>query len=180
MIERLNAANLIINKDKCNFSTQIALLGFVIDLTSKRVDPTKLANIQDWAAPTTAKQVQSCLGTLNFFREYIPLFSTIAAPLDEWRHKEGSFILNTLQMKSFDALKSLIAPAPILSFPDFSRPFYVATDASNVGIGAILYQLPEGVEEPKDKHVISDEVNYISFMARSLQERERKYSATQK
>jgi hypothetical protein len=49
----------------------------------------------------------------------------------------------------------------------------VATDASDVGVGAVLYQLPKGKEYPKC-------INYISFMAQSLQERERKYSATKK
>src|SRR5690606_2636164 len=57
------------------------------------------------------------------------------------------------------------------SFPNFSLPFHVATDASNVSIGAVLYQLIPG-QEKKPK--------WISFIARSLQEHERKYSATKK
>src|SRR5690606_28290624 len=58
----------------------------------------------------------------------------------------------------------------ILSFPDFNIPFCVATDASNVGVGAVLYQVVEGERSPK----------WISFVARSLQKSERRYSATKK
>jgi hypothetical protein len=173
VLERLTAAKLIINTDKCNFySTQVALLGFIIDIHGKRVDPKKLVNIDDWQPPTTGKQVQSYMGTFNFFREYMPLISTIAAPLDALRNKAGPFELNNLQLKCFNALKNVLVQSPILYFPDFSQDFLVATDASNVGIGAVLYQLPEP-DNPKS-------IRYISFVARSLQERERKYSATQK
>jgi len=174
VIERLTAAKLIINEEKCCFySTQVALLGFIIDVNGKRVDPQKLANIDDWQPPTTGKQVQSYMGTFNFFREYMPLISTISAPLDALRNTPGPFKLNDLQLRCFNSLKNILVQAPILSFPDFSLPFYVATDASNVGIGAVLYQLPGGEQDPKN-------IRYISFVARSLQERERRYSATQK
>jgi len=174
VIERLNEAKLIINKNKCNFfSTQIALLGFLVDLHGKRVDPNKLANINEWMPPTNATEVQSYMGTFNFFREYIPLFSTIAAPLDALRNKYGTFKLTAFELSAFESLKRLLVNAPILSFADFSKPFYVATDASNFGIGAVLYQLPDGEDHP-------EKINYISFMARSLQQSERKYSATRK
>lgn len=174
VIKRLTAANLIVNRNKSNFySTQITLLGFVIGLHGKSVDPKKFANIDEWEAPTTAKQIQSYLGTFNFFREYIPIFSTVTAPLDALRNRSEPFVLNHEQMHAFNTLKELLTHAPILSFPDFDLPFYVATDASDVGIGAVLYQLPRGKQFPKD-------IRYISFMARSLQQSERKYSATKK
>jgi len=93
--------------------------------------------------------------------------------LDALHNRTDTFILNTIEKESFNTLKKLLTHAPILSFPQFDKPFYMATDASDVGVGAVLYQLPKGKEHPKC-------INYISFMARSLQERERKYSATKK
>lgn len=174
VINWLNAANLILNHDKCTFySTQISLLGFVVGLQGKSVDPRKFANIDEWVEPTTAKQIQSYLGTFNFFHEYIPLISTVAVPLDPLQHSTAPFILNEEQHDAFFALKRLLTHAPVLSFPDFSLPFYVATDASDVSIGAVLYQLPSGPDHPAD-------ICYISFMACSLQASECKYSATKK
>jgi hypothetical protein len=174
VIDRLTKANLIINVDKCSFySTQVALLGFVVGIDGKKVDRNKLANIDDWLPPTTGKQVMSYMGTFNFFRAFVPLISTIAAPLDALRNVPGPFVLNRLQLKCFNALKNLLVQAPILHFADFSLPFYVATDASNYGIGAVLYQLPGGESEPNN-------IRYIAFVARSLQPSERNYSATQR
>ncbi len=94
VIEWLTAARLIINFEKCFFfRTQISLLGFVVGLHGKSVDPKKLANSDSWSAPTTRKQVQSYLGTFNFFREYIPMYSTVKAPLDAPRSVSCSAIL---------------------------------------------------------------------------------------
>lgn len=174
VIDRLTQANLIINPEKCNFfCTEVVLLGFIIDENGRRIVPEKVANIQSWAPPTNGKMVQRYLGMFNYFREYIPLYSTISAPLDELRFHKGNFVLTELQLECFNQIKYLIARAPVLSFPDFSQPFYVATDASNLGIGCVLYQLPNG---PDDESV----VNYISFMARSLKKHERHYPAYKK
>jgi hypothetical protein len=78
-----------------------------------------------------------------------------------------------LQLQCFEQIKTLIAQALALSFPDFTKPFYVVTDASNLGIGCILYQLLNG---PNDE----SKVNYILFMARSLKNHEKNYPAYKK
>jgi transposase InsO family protein len=174
VIDRLTRAKLIINKEKSNFlRTQVLLLGFVIDAKGRRINPEKIANVNSWAPPTNGKMIQRYLGMFNYFREYIPLYSTLAAPLDKLRNAKGSFTLSGLELHCFEQLKRLVTDAPVLSFPDFSQPFYVATDASNLGIGAVLYQLPNGPED-------ESKVNYISFMARALKTHERNYPAYKK
>src|SRR5262249_32975498 len=72
--------------------------------------------------------------------------------------------------QALDRLKYSLVHGLPLCFPDFTKPFCVATDASNVGIGAVLYQ-------DSDK---SDVVHYISIQARSLTSSEQNYSATKK
>jgi len=174
VVNRLTKAKLIINREKSNFlRTQVILLGFVVDANGRRINPHKVANISSWAPPTNGKMIQRYLGMFNYFREYIPLYSTIAAPLDKLRNKKGNFQLTDLELNCFNSLKNMVGKAPVLSFPDFKSPFYVATDASNLGIGAVLYQLPNG---PDDE----SKVNYISFMARSLHQSERNYPAYKK
>jgi len=124
VLERLTKANLIVNPDKCNFvCTKVVLLGFVINQHGRQINPDKVANIKSWTAPTNGKMVQHYLGMFNYVQEFIPLYSTLAAPLDELRFKRGHFILTKLQLKCFDQIKSLISQAPVLSFPDFNLPF---------------------------------------------------------
>lgn len=174
VLQRLTKYNLIVNPEKCHFfCTEVVLLGFIVNKNGRRINPEKIANVQTWAAPTNAKMVQRYLGLFNYFREYIPLYSTLAAPLDRLRYKKGNFVLNHLQSKCFENLKLLVQRAPALTFPDFAARFYVATDASNLGIGAVLYQLPNGPSDEKNVH-------YISFMARSLKKHELNYPAYKK
>lgn len=52
--------------------------------------------------------------------------------------------------KSFRRIIELLTTAPILAYSDFSRTFHLSTDASNIGVGAVLSQQydVEGREKP--------------------------------
>ena len=54
--------------------------------------------------------------------------------------KKDSFHWGPNAEAAFQALKTVISSMPMLALPDFSRPFVVETDASRVGMGAILLQ----------------------------------------
>ena len=44
------------------------------------------------------------------------------------------------QQSSFEALKAHLITGPILRFPNFVKKSYIETDASTVGLGAMLSQ----------------------------------------
>ena len=70
---------------------------------------------------------------------------------------------------AFTKLKELLCAAPILSSPDFGKPFVLQTDASDRGVGAVLSQMnDEGVEHP------------VAFFSRKLLPREEKYATVEK
>lgn len=50
------------------------------------------------------------------------------------------FVWTELCQDAFDNLKALLSSSPILVAPDFSRPFKLAVDASDFGVGAVLLQ----------------------------------------
>ncbi len=50
------------------------------------------------------------------------------------------FVWNAAQEKSFNDLKSVLINAPCLAFLDYNIPFVLCTDASALGLGAVLLQ----------------------------------------
>jgi len=168
VLRRLTEAKLIINEDKCHFfRTELRLLGFIVGTNGIRVDPSKLDGIHSWPEPVTSKELQHYLGLFNYFREHIPMYSRLAAPLERLRKAPNlAHAWGRREQWAFDSMKKVLSSARILAFPDFSVMFHVATDASKQGIGAVLYQIVNG------------KMRWISFVARSLQKSERQYSAT--
>ena len=64
----------------------------------------------------------------------------IAKPLTELLRKHTIFHWTAAHEESFQALKQSLVSAPVLALPDYSKPFCIETDASAVGIGAVLTQ----------------------------------------
>jgi hypothetical protein len=172
VLQRLTDNNLVLNIEKCHFARlQLMLLGFTITPYGRSIDKSRLVNINDWPSPTTGRQLQHYLGFINYFRNHVPLISTLTATLDALRCKNDIRSLWTpAHQETFDKLKTIIPICPPLAFPNFNVAFIVATDASNVGIGAVLYQI----------HPETKAHNWISFQARSLSTTERNYSATKR
>ena len=168
VLNLLNNANLKLNIEKCLFALQkILVLGYMISSTGIQVCKEKLVQIEDWATPCNGKQIQKHLGFFNYFREMIPLYAKLVAPLEKLRYRD-KFEWTHEYQKIYDKLKDILASGLVLSYPDFNEPFQVGTDASNFGIGAVLYQ------------VIQGDTKYVAFASRALHDGEKGYGATKR
>ena len=113
------------------------------------MDPVKLDGITSWPTPTKVRDVQSFLGFANYYRRFIPEYSTIARPLLDLTKKDHSWNWTPACQKSFDKLKKLFLSQPVLQLPNPSAPFALATDASKFTSGAVLLQTdPNGKWHP--------------------------------
>ena len=99
------------------------------------MDEAKIVAITSWQLPTTVTQVQSFLGLVGFYRQFVRDFSTIVAPLHELTKNVLSFRWGLAQQQAFDALKSKLTQAPLLQLPNFDKTFELECDASAIGIG---------------------------------------------
>ena len=171
----LTQYNFRIKIEKCKFGySQVALLGHIVGCGIVKPDASKLNDIWKVGKPKTGKALQSFLGTINYLRSYIPRFSSIAKPLNALRNVKGNLdkMWGPNQEKSFTLLKEILRYRIILNVPDFSKTFYVGTDASNHGIGGVLYQkeLVDGGEETR----------IISVVSKSLSKAQQNYAITKK
>jgi hypothetical protein len=90
--------------------------------------------------PLTVKEVRSFLGFCNFYRAFIPNFSTIARPLNNLTRKGQQWQWGPKEQGAVDTLKLACTSYPVLRTPDWEKPFTVETDASGYGLGAVILQ----------------------------------------
>ena len=81
--------------------------------------------------PHNLTELQRFLGSLNFYRSYIPEIAQLAAPLYELTRKGSVWTWNNKCEEAFDTLKYKLAREPImLAFPNWEDKFVIEADAS--------------------------------------------------
>ena len=86
VIQKLMRAGFQIKMKKSKFyMKRIQFMGHLIDGFTQEIDSFKKEMAQKMVKPQTGKQVESLLGFLNFLRDFVPNYVTIAALLDKLR-----------------------------------------------------------------------------------------------
>ncbi len=144
VLKRLAQYNLKIQLSKTKFYVkEIKVLGVIFSAQGKRIDPDKIKAIDKFNSIDTLKKTQTFLGMLAFLSSCISHFSTSLYPIYSLLkdQKNKNFTLTVEAMDSFHAIKRYLKQLLMRYHPDFDRPLYLACDASQVGIGAFLYQV---------------------------------------
>lgn len=104
-----------------------------------QMDPNKIVAILQCHETINLKQLRGFLGLYVNYRQFIHYYASLVKPLTDLL-KNDCFSWSDSTKTSFVHLKEVIVSAPILQLPNFSKPLVLETDASGVGIGAILSQ----------------------------------------
>ena len=161
---RLREHGLKLKPEKCKFfQHKVTYVGHQISSDSITTDPDKTQAVSEWKPPTTVKELRSLLGFCSYYQRFAKDFARIAGPLHQLVNNclhelKVEKKLNVSFMKrwnsecqtAFDALKTNLTHALLLGFADYSKPFIVETDASHVGLGAVLSQNQDGNMQVED------------------------------
>lgn len=144
-LEALNRVNLTINSEKSTFfATRLSVLGMIAEVGGIRPNPAKVCNIMEWERPTTKKGAQSFIGSINFFRRFIPDIAQKLKPLYQ-AMKELRFPWTNELERNYKAIAAaLLDSDAFLHFPDPNAELTLDVDASKSCIGGVLYQVIQG------------------------------------
>ena len=169
VLGRLDAAGLKLKPSKCQLMRKsVTFLGHVVSSEGVATDPEKVKAVREWQTPDTLRNLRSFLGLCSYYRRFIEGFSTLAKPLTKLTEKGKEFVWGKDQATAWEELKKKLVSAPILAYPDPKKTFILDTDASGVGIGAVLSQEQGGRER------------VIAYGSRTLTKEERRYCVTRR
>lgn len=169
VLQAIRSAGLTLKREKCHFGfKELRFLGHVVSRDGVRPDPDKIAAVSKFPTPVDKRAVRRFLGLCSYYRRFIANFSRIAAPLTHLTRDDVVFQWTDKEQVAFDELRHRLQTPPVLAHFDEEAPTIIHTDASNVGLGAVLIQLQDGVER------------VVAYASRSLSRAEMNYSTTEK
>jgi len=169
VFERLRYARLKLKPSKCSlFQRKVAFLGHTISESGVAMQEEKIEAVKKWPVPKNLHDVRSFIGLCSYYRRFIAGFADIAAPLHALAGKDVKFQWKIEHQLAFEQLKLKLTSAPVLAMPSNDGHYILDTDASDIGLGAVLSQVQDGEER------------VIAFASRTLQKPEKNYETTRK
>ncbi|KZR95877.1 Uncharacterized protein APZ42_010100, partial [Daphnia magna] len=163
----LEKASLTLNVSKCIFATsRIFHLVHIIDENGIRPDPEKISALLNFRIKNV-KSLRGFLGLASFYRRFVPDFAAIAHPLHVLLKKNSVWSWKENQELAKTELVNRLVSAPVLAYFDENIDVCLQTDASLVGLGAVLTQDSGEGRRP------------VAYISRRLTEAESKYHANE-
>lgn len=165
VLERLKSKNLAVNALKSFWAVrEVDYLGFRLTPEGVMPQAKKVAAIMNMQPPKNKRQLRGFIGLVNYYRFMWKHRSHILAPLSAMCSKNVPFKWTEEHMKAFQEMKALVSHEVLLSFPDYSRPFELYVDASDLQLGAVLKQGNKT----------------LAFFSKKLNDAQKKYSVGEK
>jgi hypothetical protein len=160
-----------LGKEKSVFCTQrVDLLGFSVKNGKVFPDEKRLGPFQDKLRISTIKQLHSFVGSLGYFRNFIPDYSKKTFELNKVINRKKK--LEEVDVDGIvENLRVELINSAFLGLPDMNIPFIIESDASDYCIGAVLKQKIDGKEvciRFCSRNLISAEINYPTLEKEAL------------
>ena len=170
VLRKLRESGVKLKARKCHlFQNEVNYLGRIVSSGGYKPDPKDaeaMRSLKQWT-PKTVGDVRRLMGLLGYYRRYIASFSSIAKSIydllkgnhsiaesrnQKCAKKSKSFQVPAIELmewkenhkQSLDTLVDSSINPLVMAYPEFDKPFVLHTDASQDGLGAVLYQKQDG------------------------------------
>jgi hypothetical protein len=143
-LERCEQHNVILKMAKSWFGfPSVKYFGNKISKGNYEMDTDRKKTIMKFEMPTSQKAMMRFLGSALFFKSFVANYSDIASTLNKMVHKDFNWDKRTWTedyVKAFERMKESLVNSIALFFPDYLLPWILRVDASDVAVGAVLFQ----------------------------------------
>lgn len=172
VMSRLHFYGAYLKIEKCEIGrSKFDYLGHQFENGVRRPQENKVKVLRHLKTPQDVRGVQSLLGMINFYRHYIPHCSDLCKPLTLLLKKGVKFKWGPEQENAKTKIVDKLAEAVLRVSPTGTK-FRLETDASEVGLGAVLYS--------KEEFDSSFSPLPILFLAKTLTLTEQNWSAQER
>ena len=171
----LNPEKIRINVDSVPFFGQTLTkdglqmdVGQTLTKDGLQMDANKWQVIQNWPQPKNIQELQSFSGSVNYLSKFIPHLSSFRKPLQDLLKSSNEFVWLKVHDEAFKTLKNAIVKDVMLKCFDSNLPIYIETDASKKGIGVVMLQPDNSVNNLRpvfyaSKTLTATESNYSNI-----------------
>lgn len=150
VLKIIDSENIKLNKEKCLFSVKkVDFLGLHISDGARGIINHNKLKLINFPTPKSTSDITAFVGCAGYYRDILPNFATMAQPLYACANSK-KFVWSEVENNSFTTIKQLISADHRIHFPRGDLPFFVTTDASEVGMGGTLSQIINGHKVPVD------------------------------
>ena len=148
IFEKFRTSKLKVKLSKSEFfKEELEFLGHKIGIHGISPADDKISAIQRIKQPKNIKEVRSVVGLLGYLNFFIPAYSEMISHMTKLTRKNTPFVWDDKCQKSLDLAKKHLESAPVMIYPDKSKPFHLFTDASNHTWSVALMQMDDTAME---------------------------------
>lgn len=169
VLQRLQDANITLNKGKCEFGkTNVTFVGQNVGENGISPVDSKVKAIMDMPEPRDIHELRRFMGMCNQLGKFSSNLAELTKPLRELLSKNNQWVWGPSQEESFNKVKSELCSPRVLSIYDPKRETKVSADSSSHGVGAVLLQKYDQEWKP------------VYYASRSLSDTEKGYAQIEK
>lgn len=149
LLKRLEEKGLRCRLEKCSFAQpSVEYLGHTLSQHGV-AKGHKVDAVKGMPSPDNVSSLRSFLGSVQFYSKFLPNLATITEPLHRLTKKGIPWAWGAEQAEAFQKLKDLLSTDTVLAHFDPNLPIGISCDASEVGVGAVLFhRYSDGQERP--------------------------------
>lgn len=137
----------MLREESVALGERVLYLGHLVGNGRLCIPEERVKVVKDWPRPEKKKQLKTFLGTIGYYRKFVPNFAEYSAVLSPLTTREALDVVVWTKEgnHAFNMLRECLCKCVCLIVPQREEVGYILhTDASGVAVGGVLHVVRDG------------------------------------